>query len=41
MIMNRLMTTVAEDGLFLEEPGDLAMRRSQAIVRSYLVLVER
>jgi hypothetical protein len=34
MIMNRLMTTVAGDGLFYEEPGDLAMRRSQAIVRS-------
>lgn len=38
MIMNRLMITVAEDGLFFEEPGDLSMRRSQAIVRSYLVL---
>jgi MFS family permease len=34
MIMNRLMTTVAGDGLFYQEPGDLAMRRSQAIVRS-------
>ena len=32
------MTTVAEDGLFYEEPGDLAMRRSPAIVRSHLVL---
>jgi MFS family permease len=38
MIMSSLMTTVAEDGLFFEEPGDLSMRRSQAIVRSYLVL---
>ena len=32
------MTTVAQDGLLFEEPGDLSMRRSQAIVRSYLVL---
>jgi MFS family permease len=36
--MNGLMTTVAEDELFFEQPGDLSMRRSQAIVRSYLVL---
>jgi MFS family permease len=38
MIMNRLMITVTEDGLFFEEPGDLTIIRSQAIVRSYLVL---
>jgi MFS family permease len=38
MIMNRLMLTVAEDGPFFGEPGDLSMRRSQAIVRSYLML---
>ena len=38
MIMNRLMITVAEDGPFFEEPGDLSMTRSRAIVRSYLVL---
>jgi MFS family permease len=38
MIMNRSMATVAEDGSFYVEPGDLSMRRSQAIVRSYLVL---
>ena len=36
--MSSLMTTVAQDGLLYEEPGDLSMRRSQAIVRSYLVL---
>jgi MFS family permease len=36
--MNGLMTTVAEDGLFFSEPGVLSRRRSQAIVRSYLVL---
>jgi MFS family permease len=38
MIMNRLMITVTEDGLFFEEPGDLTIIRSQAIVRNYLVL---
>jgi hypothetical protein len=38
MIMNRLMITVAEDGPFFEEPGDLSIGRSQAIVRSYLIL---
>ena len=38
MIMNCLLITVAEDGFFFEEPGDLSLRRSQAIVRSYLVL---
>jgi MFS family permease len=38
MIMNSLMAAVAEDGLFFEESGDLSTRRSQAIVRSELVL---
>ena len=32
------MMTVAEDVPLFEEPGDLSMRRSRAIVRSYLVL---
>jgi MFS family permease len=38
MIMNRLMITVADDGLFFEEPADLSVTRSPAIVRGYLVL---
>jgi MFS family permease len=38
MIMNRSMATVAEDGLFVSDPGALSRRGSQAIVRSYFVL---
>lgn len=37
--MSSLTTTVAEDGLFFEEPGDLSRRRSPAIVPTYLVLI--
>src|SRR5215218_9756982 len=38
MIMNGLITPVAEDGSFYRVLGARSMRTSEAIVRSYLVL---